>query len=484
MNIPIPRPKKSSFTGGTIPATINFGEIDIIFAPAVQVFREYATRLFGKIEHSSAVITLVLQPELCDEYHISIKDTITITASSNIGMNHALSTLLQLAQITDNGVVYPRCEVVDFPDNSWRGVMLDLARCYHEIEYLYAVADLCWFYKLNRFQLHLTDDQAVRFPFSAVPNAVSYEHYTREQLTDLIAYCRDRGITIVPEVDTPGHFQAFNAAYPELFGSVQDSQFEETTAQTGVVSGIMRVQEQTFDLMRDIFKELAEVFYDSPWIHIGGDEASIGQWERCTASMEYCREHGLADAHELYGHCVARISQMILDLGRTPVVWEGFSEKTNHMIPKETLVFAWESYYQTAPSLLKGGFKIINASWKPLYIVSPSPSMMWPTEEILDWDKNRWQHWWKESKAYEKPLVVDKNSDILGGQMCVWGDKMQPTNAYAPRHDMLRDEFANLRMRLPALAQKVWSSYIAPDKEQFMNDMNCLENMYDKLCKK
>ena len=93
---------------------------------------------------------------------------------------------------------------------------------------------------------------------------------------------------------------------------------------------------------------------------------------------------------------------------------------------------------------------------------------MWPTEEILDWEKNRWQNWWEESFAYEKPIVVSPESNIGGGQMCSWGDKMTPSAAYAPREEMIREEFGAIRLRLPALAEKLWNSYTTPDKQEFM----------------
>lgn len=479
MKYPIPRPKQMTYTGKTVPAAFDAAVVPAEFEPALCVFRQYARRAFGDAVDAGGTLTLVCQPDMGDGYRLSVGEQIVLTASHNTGMNYAFATLLQLMEQTDAGVTVPCCEIVDQPDNQWRGLMLDLARCYHEIDYLYAVADMCWLYKISRYQLHLTDDQGVRFPFATVPEAVSAEHYTREQLDELIAYCRDRGVVLVPEIDAPGHFRAFNAACPDLFGTAPKSSGTETTAQSDTVSGIMRAQESTFAVLEKMFREVAECFVDSPWIHLGGDEADIAQWEDCAVSTAYREAHGLKDVHELYGHCVARISQAILDMGRTPVVWEGFSEACNPMIPKQTLVFSWESYYQTAPQLLAGGFEIINASWVPLYVVSPHT--MWDAEKILDWEKNIWQHWWEKSAAHAAPITVPEDSPIIGGQLCVWGDYMQPSRAYAPRHDMLRDEFANLRLRLPALAEKVWTSYHAPDKDAFAADFAAHDALLDKL---
>ena len=479
MKYPIPRPKQMTFTGKTVPAAFDAVAVDAVFEPALRVFRQYACRAFGDAITAGGSLTLVLQPDLGDGYRISIGEQTVLTAANNVGMNYAFATLLQLAEQTADGMVYPCCEIEDAPDNDWRGLMLDLARCYHEIEYLFAVADMCWLYKISRYQLHLTDDQGIRFPFESLPEAVSDEHYTREQLTELVAYCRDRGIVIVPEIDAPGHFRAFNAAYPQLFGTAPKASGNETTAQSDVVSGIMRAEESTFRALERLFREVAEFFTDSPWLHMGGDEADIAQWEDCPISTAYREQHGLKNVHELYGHCVARLCRAILDMERIPVVWECFAEECNDMIPKETLVFSWESYYQTAPQLLAGGFEIINASWVPLYVVSPHT--MWDANKILDWEKNIWQHWWEKSAAHETPITVPEDAPIVGGQLCVWGDCMQPSRAEAPRHDMLRTEFANLRLRLPALAEKVWTSYHEVDKDAFAADFSAHDALLDKL---
>lgn len=474
MNHPIPRPKKMTYTGSTVPAAFFAGDYDPVFEPALGVFRRYARRAFGDAADTGGTLTLVLEPGMGDGYRISIREKTVLTASNNTGMNYAFATLLQLAEKSEAGVVFPTCEITDQPDNHWRGVMLDLSRCYHEAEYLFAVADLCWFYKISRFQLHFTDDQAVRFPFSAVPKAVAPEHYSKQELSDLADYCRERGIVIVPEIDAPGHFYAFIKAYPDLFRVKPDSSSEETE-----ISSIMRLQETCFETLQAMYTEVAQVFVDSPWIHIGGDEANIAAWSTCPISDAYREEHGLKDVHELYGHCVARLARMVLDLGRIPVVWEGFSEECNHMIPKETLVFAWESYYQIAPALLRGGFEIINASWQPLYIVSPA--RMWDPDEILKWEKNIWRNWWEKSAAYAAPVTVPEDSPVAGGQICVWCDCMQPAFSNTPRQDMLREEFANLRVRLPALAQKVWTSYDSPDAAAFMEDVSLHDKLLAKL---
>ncbi|MBR5295580.1 MAG: family 20 glycosylhydrolase, partial [Clostridia bacterium] len=470
-------PKKITFYEGKVLSSCTSSEFDLSFAPALKVFEGYFQKAFGKGEGEE--ISLILDPSLGEGYRIKIGEKVEVAAAGNTGMNYAFSTLLQLAFAEEGKVYYPLCEIEDFPDSSWRGMMLDVARCFHEIKYLYAVADLCWLYKINRYQIHLTDDQGIRFPFDFLPKAVSKEHYTKKELSDLILYCKDRGIEIVPEIDAPGHFAAFNEAYPELFGALPTESGAETTAQAKVISGIMWGKEEAFRAMEKIFAEISDFFAASSYIHIGGDEADITRWETCPQTQTFMADKNLLSVQDLYGYMIARLCNSVLNAGKIPVVWEGFSKKCNHMIPKETLVFAWESYYQISPDLLEAGFQIINSSWQPLYVVTPKP--MWDPEVILDWEKNIWDHWWPKSFAHEKPIEVPKNDLILGGQLCAWCDKMQPTRAYAERHVMLRDEFSNIRLRLPALAEKVWTSYNAPDKEKFMSVLKETDLLLGKI---
>lgn len=466
MPTPIPTPKEFTSAGGTVPAVTVSSLKDLavpeIAEGALRAYRHALRRLPDG--EGTPLILKVEAPENA-EYTLSVTESaVILTAADGVGINHALATLFQLTEEADGELRIPCCEISDRPDCPWRGLMLDLARCWHEPEFLFAAADLCWLYKMNRLQLHLNDDQGNRFPFRAFPKAISEEHYTEEDLKKLIAYCADRGIVIVPEIDAPGHATAFTKAYPEIFGNNR---------------GLMCAEEKTFDALKVIYKEIADFFPDSPYIHVGGDEAAIAKWKTCEGCEAYRKEHGIADEHELYGHYVRRLTDTVRELGRTPMVWEGFAEECNGMIGKDVLVFAWESYYQLAPQLLKGGFTIINASWKPLYVV-PKKNM-WDPEVILDWEPNRWENFWEASIASKHPVIVEADAPILGGQMCVWGDNMQPSHAFAPRHDMIREVFGNLADRLPALAEKVWNPYTSPDKADFMSRMRTVQKQSEKI---
>ena len=171
--------------------------------------------------------------------------------------------------------------------------------------------------------------------------------------------------------------------------------------------------------IRTILAEICELFPDSPYIHLGGEEAAIKAWNYCDCCKAYMKEHGIEDEYDLYSEFIARVTDMVFDLGRTPIVWEGFPKKGSHRINRNTIVIAWESHYQLVTDLLEAGFRIINASWQPLYIVD-NLDLRWGPKEIMEWDVYNWQHWWPESAACLNPIHVEPTEQVLGAQLCIW----------------------------------------------------------------
>ena len=467
MFYPIPRPKRFDFTQAycRIPAAIRCEEAE--FMPAITSFCAYAAKAWGvEFREDDGGICVVYDWSLEWDYRIEVTDVVTVTAGDPEGLNHAFATLLQIGEAEDGQIGFYRGIAEDLPDSAWRGISLDLARGWYPMEYVFKIADLCWFYKIDRLQLHLTDTENVRFPFVSYPDAVSEQHYTPVQIRSLVRYCEDRGVTLVPELDAPGHCLPFNRAYPDTFGTTEN---------------VMRASEKTFDALKELYGELAEAFPNSPWIHVGGDEVDHAKWEADEETCRYCKEHDVPIG-KLYGHYVRRLTDIVRDLDRDPLVWEGFPKECNDLISKDVTVFGWESLYQLAPDLLAAGFPVLNASWKPLYIVPRKK--MWDPEVILKWEKNRWENWWEKSPASVAPIVVPEDSPIDGGQVCVWGDVMKHAQKEEPLEDLLNEELGDIRPRLPALAEKTWNSYYEPDIPAFMEDWKRLDPVYGKLIEK
>ena len=415
------------------------------FLPAAEALSDAVDRLLGhSLESGEGGVYFRADPGLRKgEYAIEVtKDGCTALCGGDEGALYAAATLAQLFRMEHGSLTLPLGSLRDWPEYEWRGLMVDLARNWHPVRYLFKYVDLCWLYKINRLQLHFTDDQSYTLPSRAFPALPTQgRHYTFAELSALEEYALRRGVTLVPEMDFPGHSGEFNRKYPQIFGG----------------DGIMCCEEKTFQAIELLLKELCQIFPNSPYIHIGGDEAQIAKWDDCPGCVEYRKTNGLSDVHAQYAHYVDRLARMVMGLGRRPVAWEGFAKEYNHMVTKELLMFSWENYYQPAPDLAEGGFTLINASWKPNYVCTSGK--MWSREEILWWNPRRWTHWWPKSQAYNTTLTVPDSAPVLGGQMCAWGDHLVGSES---KYEASDQELARLQERLPALAQRTWQSQAEP----------------------
>ena len=414
---------------------------DPFFADCAAVFEEYAGKAFGVgfcRNETEGGIVLKRDPALPEEgYRLTVAEGgVTLLAAEKKGMHNGLADLLNRIEKDGDSLLAAPCDLTESPDCPWRGLMVDLARQWHPLPYLLEYVDLCWKNRASRLQLHFTDSQSFTLPMKAFPKlATEGRSYTPEEIGTLVDYAESRGIVLVPEVDVPGHTSQFFAKYPEIFGT----------------AGVLPASDEVFDALRTIFSEVADMFPHSPWIHIGGDEAAIGEWEKCGRTKAYMKEHGIADIHEMYAEYIRIVTDMVLSLGRTPIVWEGFRKEYDDRIDKRTVVVAWESFYQLAPDLAEAGFTLINCSWKPLYIVTGRVS--WSPEEIASLDPWQWDHWMASSPAKDRGIRIDRKYPVLGEQICAWGDVIAGWENW---EDGIKLEMQLVAERLPALCGKLW----------------------------
>lgn len=358
-------------------------------------------------------------------YMISGESVFVATASDDEGILYALSSLIQIFTVQNNSLYAEPMSIEDYPDKEHRAIMIDLGRHWHPFNKLLKFVDICFLYKIKYLNLHFVDNNLYTLPSRKYPRLSSEgKHYTFSQVEELNRYAKERGIIIVPEYECPGHASVFNRAYPEIFANEAEGDFgdviiTECGGQIGskdiICAGSEKCTRATFELL----KEICDMFPDSPYIHIGGDEAPVSVWDYCASCKKYMKENGISSSQELYGEYVGRICKYILSLGKTPMVWEGFPEESNRYIPKETIVIGWENLYQTADKLLNAGFRVINSSWQPLYIVQHYRER-WNPKDILKWNVYNWQHWWNKSKVYFNPLNVAPTEQVIGAMMSVW----------------------------------------------------------------
>ncbi|MFS0853244.1 beta-N-acetylhexosaminidase [Microbacterium sp. 179-I 3D4 NHS] len=311
-----------------------------------------------------------------DAYRLRVADgTVSIAASGATGALYALQTLRQLLgadAYRSAGSVearVPACEIADAPVAAWRGFMYDVARHFPGKTWTLRLIDLLAQLKMNVLHLHLTDDQGWRVEIDAFPRLTEVGAYRRETLVgdrfsetydgtphggyftkadlrEIVAYAAVRGITVVPEIDMPGHMLAAVASYPEW--GVTGTQTEVLTRWARSFD-VLNMAQTTVDAMKTILDEIIEIF-PSEYIHIGGDESPRDQWDRDPATQDLIRERGLADSDALQHWFTRELGDHLQSRGRRMVGWD---EILNGELPENATIMAWrdEEYAHEALAL-------------------------------------------------------------------------------------------------------------------------------------
>jgi len=363
---------------------------------------------------------------------------ILLRGNSPRALAWAASALLQLAERTEAGVVLPRVLVEDEPALAWRGLLVDVARQFHPLEDLRAIVDLCSFYRLRWLVLHLTDDQSFTFRSARYPRlATPGRSYAIADLCVLMAYAEARGVTIIPELEFPGHSAAMRRAMPELFDAIDPA--TGAMIDLGVVNLGNPAVYAAYDAL---IGELAGVFETSPYFHVGGDEAWLGRIHLAPETAPALAALGSADVHDLFLDGLRRVHALVRARGMQTLMWESFRAGPGHApIPRDGLtMIAWETMYETPQNLLAAGYPLINASWKPLYV---TPGPRFTDAETLRWNPARWEHFVPHAPSYA-PIQLELSPQLLGALFCSW--EMAPEM-----------ELPALRPRLPIVAERTWT---------------------------
>jgi len=307
-------------------------------------------------------ITLGLDGKLAKESYVL---TVTPTGIAVVGQNYnavamGTVTLLQSLHTSDQGALtVPAYVVKDASCAEYSGVMLDIARQEHTMEVLRDVIDMCRFYKIRFFRLHFSDDGACLFPFAAYPQTSDPARtWKLQDIKDLVRYADERGVTLVPELETPGHCTYLCNRMPEAFGKGP---------------GMDVTQPKIYEVLDVMVKEISEVFKSSPYFHIGCDEARVH-----TDDAKFLQEHKLKDDGELFAYHVSRMNTIVKKYGKRTVAWE------SPCTDKDVISTVWnitskygEDKHGETTNTLKAGRPVIQVSWEP--------SIGDPVEVLYDW---------------------------------------------------------------------------------------------------
>lgn len=458
----IPTPKKATLlSDDTARLSPSLCTKQTAWEEQIAVFKSYFYRKHEFELQNGDSIELVYDAAVCEKgYTLDCSDRMIISASSKEGILYGIATALQLLQAEEDGTLTaPQIHIEDWPDKEYRGLMVSLAGGFHTLEQLKKTLDVCFFFKVKYAQLHFIDNTLYTLPSKVLPDISTKEKcYTFEEIAELNRYAKERGIVIVPEFETPGHAASMIRAYPEIFANHIEGEGVSIVAENGNILDdgtiICAGSPKAFEAVTSLLTEIAEMFPDSPYIHIGGDEATIAAWNQCSTCLEYMREHGIEDEYELYSEFVGRVAQHVFDIGRTPIVWEGFPKKGVQYIPQKTIVIAWESHYHLVQDLLEEGFEVINCTWQPLYIVN-STIQRWTPKDIMAWNVYNWQHWWPNSEACLNPITVAPTDQVMGAQLCSW------CYSYAQEIFLIIENLA-------AMSERVWNVRRVCDDKTFL----------------
>lgn len=307
-----------------------------------------------------------------DGYELSVtKKGVLVKGKSPNGVLNGFQTLLQIcsAKEVKKGTI-PFVKIEDYPRFEWRGMMLDVSRQFFDKETVKNYIDWLAAHKMNIFHWHLTDDNGWRVEIKSMPDLTSKGawrgpgevllpsygsgnkryggYYTQDDIKEVVAYASDRGISIMPEIEIPGHSRAVTASYPEI-GCVTT---QETKSVQGEVKNVWCVgREENYEILDGIIKEFTEMF-PFEYIHIAGDEVNRANWEHCLKCKGVMEKEGYTDTFQLQNYFFKRMEKIVEKYGRKAAGWNEIM-KGGVLSPK-TEIFAWQGISYGIESVKKG----------------------------------------------------------------------------------------------------------------------------------
>ncbi len=491
--------------------TVNEGVFKIAGAPvvigegipeaAVKAINDFSAQVElvsgKKTKEGAPAVSYVLNDNLgAEAYALNVKkDGVTVEASDFNGFFYAIQTMKQMLPAGIYGSapakgkwVLPCVSIMDSPRFAYRGLLLDCCRHFFPVEEVKKVINLMSIHKMNRLHWHLTEDQGWRIEIKKYPrltevgawrngtqifrrgetDGVRYGgFYTQDELREVVAYAAERGVTIIPEVDLPGHMIAALASYPELGctgGPYEVMQY------WGVHKDVLCVgKEETFTFLEDVLTEVMDIF-PSEYINIGGDECPKVRWESCPLCQKRIKQLGLKDKdgfkkeHYLQNYVTARIQKFINDHGRKIIGWDEILEGD---LAEGATVMSWRG--------TKGGIKAVSKGFD--VVMSPNTYCYIDYYQTKERDKEPYRIGkylpLEKVYGYEPMEGMPENGEehILGVQCNLWAEFLKTEV----------DLEYQLLPRMSAISEVGWIPKGTKDFDRFRASLDHMKDIYEQL---
>jgi hexosaminidase len=381
--------------------------------------------LVVQTDHASKEIQEVGEDE---SYVLEVTPTgAKLTAPTPLGAMHGLQTFLQLVDVSPAGFAAPALKIQDQPRFPWRGLMIDSARHFIPLDVIRRNIDGMEAVKMNVFHWHLSENQGFRAESRKFPKLHELGsdafYYTQDEIRDLIAYARDRGIRVVPEFDMPGHSTAWFVGHPELASGKGPYGIER---KWGIFDPAMDpTNEKVYKFLDELIGEMAKIFPDH-YFHIGGDEVNGKEWDANPKIQAYMKAHGIKNNEALQAYFSGRVQKLVTKHGKTVIGWD---EVLVEGVPKDIVIQSWRGQASLAKAAKQGYRGILSNGY---YL-------------DLGWSAAR--HYAVDPMSGDAAnLSVEEKQRILGGESCMWAEYVNPENVDS-----------RIWPRNAAIAERLWS---------------------------
>lgn len=436
----------------------------------------------GNAQEGSIHLAFAPSKKQAESYGLEVgPEGVRISGADTGGVFYGIQTLLQLFPTEVYSVVrqknmdweIPAVTIFDAPSHPWRGMMLDVARYFHDKDFVKKYIDMMAMYKMNKLQFHLIDDSGWRLEIKKYPLLTEIGawagkdqnrlggYYTQEDIKEIIEYAQVRNVEIIPEIEFPAHMLSAVAAYPWLSckGEPREVPMQHFISRDLICVG----KESSFQFLQDVLDETVALF-PSRYINIGGDEAVYDNWETCPKCQAVMKKQGLKKASELQGYLTNRVLQMMKEKNRTIIGWEEIIQRGK--LDGRVVALIWHNESDT----------MMAVNNNHLAILTPA------THAYLDFPESKTPG---EVKAatWMPPISIEKSyslaakdysptSHVIGIQGCLWSDQFihgTILQEIAPLNENRAENYVEYFTfpRLLALAEVGWTKESAREYKDF-----------------